>query len=86
MCLRSDWLTSYATESTPASSRPTEALRRLQDRAEPLPLDVVRQVAEEELGTRLSAAFTTVNTDPLGKRPRWPRCTGQSCATAAPSP
>lgn len=44
----------------------TEALRRLQDHAEPLPFDVVRHVAEGELGARLSSLFTTFDTDPLG--------------------
>lgn len=44
----------------------TEALRTLQDHAEPVPFDVVRQVAEEELGTRLSAVFIDVDPEPLG--------------------
>lgn len=44
----------------------TEALRRLQDGAEPVPLDVVRQVVEEELGTRSSAVFTRIDPEPLG--------------------
>ncbi len=44
----------------------TEALRRLQDQADPVPFDVVRQVAEEELGSRLSAVFRTVDREPLG--------------------
>jgi len=44
----------------------TEALRRLQDDAEPVPFDVVRQVAEEELGCRLSAVFRRVDPQPLG--------------------
>ena len=44
----------------------TDALRRLQDRAEPLPFDVVRRVAEEELGARLSDVFARVDPEPLG--------------------
>jgi ubiquinone biosynthesis protein len=44
----------------------TVALGSLQDRAAPVPFDVVRHVAEEELGTRLSAVFTRVDHDPLG--------------------
>lgn len=44
----------------------TDALRRLQDHAEPVPFEVVRHVTEEELGTRLSAVFASVDRDPLG--------------------
>lgn len=44
----------------------TDALRRLQDHAEPLPFDVVRQVAEEELGARLADVFARVDPEPLG--------------------
>lgn len=44
----------------------TEALRRLQDHAEPVPFDVVRQVAEEDLGARLSSVFASVDPEPLG--------------------
>jgi ubiquinone biosynthesis protein len=44
----------------------TDALRRLQDHAEPLSFEVVRRVAEEELGTRLSAVFSRVDQEPLG--------------------
>lgn len=44
----------------------TDALRRLQDHATPLPFDVVRDVAEEELGTRLPAVFARVDPEPLG--------------------
>jgi len=44
----------------------TDALRRLQDHAEPLPFEIVRQIAEEELGAPLTVVFSTVETDPLG--------------------
>ncbi|MDA8359823.1 MAG: AarF/UbiB family protein [Actinomycetota bacterium] len=44
----------------------TDALRRLQDHAEPLPFDVVRRVVEEELGARLSDVFARVDPEPLG--------------------
>lgn len=44
----------------------TDALRCLQDHADPVPFDVVRQIAEEELGVRLSAVFTRVDRVPLG--------------------
>lgn len=44
----------------------TDALGRLQDRAEPMPAEDVRRVVEEELGTRVHAAFTAVEPKPLG--------------------
>ena len=44
----------------------TDALRRLQDEAEPVPFEVVRHVVEEELGTRLSAVFAHIDHEPLG--------------------
>lgn len=44
----------------------TEALRQLQDRADPLPFDAVRRVAEEELEARLGSVFSSFDPDPLG--------------------
>lgn len=44
----------------------TEALRRLQDQAEPLPFDVVRQVLEEELGARLGSVFADIDETAIG--------------------
>lgn len=44
----------------------TDALRRLQDEAEPIPFDVVREIAEEELGMRLTTVFERVDAAPLG--------------------
>lgn len=44
----------------------TDALRRLQDHATPLPYEVVRGVIEEELGVRVSRAFSHFSERPLG--------------------
>ena len=43
-----------------------EALGRLQDHAEPMPIEVVREVIEEELGARLSKVFPSFDEVPLG--------------------
>jgi ubiquinone biosynthesis protein len=44
----------------------TDALRQLQDSAEPVAFDLVGQVIEEELGSRLSGVFTRIDREPLG--------------------
>jgi len=43
----------------------TKALARLQDDVKPFPFEEVRVIVEEELGVRLSKAFTTFNPEPI---------------------
>lgn len=44
----------------------TEALGHLRDHAEAMPISVVREVVEEELGARISRAFASFEETPLG--------------------
>jgi len=43
----------------------TKSLARLQDDVKPFPFEEVRVIVEEELGVRLSKAFTTFNPEPI---------------------
>jgi predicted unusual protein kinase regulating ubiquinone biosynthesis (AarF/ABC1/UbiB family) len=42
------------------------ALERIQDNVDPLPIEVVRQAVEDELGVRLNAVFSSFDETPLG--------------------
>ena len=63
-----------------------EALARLQDNVKPFPFADVQRIVEEELGARLSKAFSLVRREADRRRVARPGASRGACATAASSP